>query len=73
MMADYDDAAGEELARGEHRAQANGTISDDGNLAALDYTRHHRRVIAGAHNIGQRSQRGRQRSIGQIDMTWQHE
>ena len=49
--------------RGDHAAEADGAVADDRDGLARPDPRRERRVVAGAHHVGERQQRRHQRVV----------
>ena len=63
VVAEQDDLLGAEPLRGDHAAEADGAVADDGDrLAGRDPGRDGG-VVAGSHHVGQRQQRGHERVV----------
>ena len=60
MPAHDDDLLGAHALGRDHAAQPDRTVADHGRPAALADARHDRRMVAGAHHVRQREQRGHQ-------------
>ena len=54
MASEHDDLLGTEATGGDDPAETHGTITDDGDTFARSHIRPQRRVMAGAHHIGER-------------------
>ena len=64
MAAHDDDLLGAEALRRDHAAQADGAVADDGDAMCPGATRATtRRVVAGAHDVGEREQRRHPRVV----------
>src|SRR5438093_1923578 len=64
MTAEDDDLLGAEPAGGDHAAQADGTVSNDGDGLARADPGSEGRVVAGSHHIRKREKRRDQRVVG---------
>src|SRR5205085_803737 len=63
MTAQEDDSLGAEAPGGDHAAQADGTVADDGHGLARPSLGAERGVLAGRHHIRQRQERRHQRVV----------
>ena len=63
VVAEQDDPLGAEPLRGDHAAQPDGAVADDGDGLAGTDLRGECGVVAGAHHVGEREQRRHQRVV----------
>ena len=63
MAAEDEDPLGAETPGGDHAAQADGPVADDGHVLAGGDPRGTGGVVAGAHHVGEREQRRHQRVV----------
>ena len=64
MAAHDDDLLGAEALGGDHAAQADGAVANHRDALARADRGGNRRVVPGAHHVGEREQRGQQRLVG---------
>jgi hypothetical protein len=63
LAAEDDDLLGAETLGGDHPAQADSTVADDGRDLAGTNAGDNGRMLAGPHHVGQRQQRGHERVV----------
>ena len=63
MAAEDEDPLGAETPGGDHAAEADGAVADDGHVLAGSDPRGAGGVVPGAHHVGEREQRRHQRVV----------
>ena len=64
VAAEHDDLLGTETTGGDDPAKTHGTITNDGGDSARSHIRPQRRVMAGAHHVGEGEERRHEGVVG---------